>query len=265
MRRVSLVVWIAATLAALGHACGSSDGAGSASAAVGAGGAAGSGATGSGGIAPSSSTGFDSCVGAFYEALMFEQLKDHPCIVCVETSCCPEILAWGGTPPDALPEDLAACASENCLDSCLVSPLPPPICNAPMPPPSAGTCITVGGPVACNPVSNLPCDTAGGEVCANIGVGFACLTPPVLPSACADCVPWAPEMCGAGDTCIFEQCYKLCCGDVDCAAGKCLTELEGQPLFPFAPSMGVCVEKGAGGAGGGGGAGGAGGAAGSGG
>jgi hypothetical protein len=212
------------------------------------------------------------------------------CASCATQSCCAEIAACG---EDA---DCMACfdgvasacgaAAADALNSCIttscsmpcqggtssvsVGPgpgagggparLPPPICDPPIPSPSHGSCVALGGMVKCNPVTNEGCNASASEACDvdQLLGGFSCFGPPNNAAICAACggdTGW----CKPGSTCIGSgKCAKFCCDDGDCAEGTCLTTWMAMPLF--FDSVGVCVEGGAGGGGGMGGAGGTGGA-----
>jgi hypothetical protein len=118
-----------------------------------------------------------------------------------------------------------------------------------------GSCVMMGGAYACNPITNVPCNTAGGQACdLNQSGGLQCWDPPNTEKLCADC---SQKFCSFGFTCVEDaggmaKCAKYCCTDADCSSmGHC-------DLGAFNAPFGICVE-GAGGAGGGGGMGGMGG------
>ncbi len=147
------------------------------------------------------------------------------------------------------------CLLTNCKASCF--PLPDELAcgsdvSTAMNTPSGGACGNNLG--ECNPVTNSPCDTAGGFACdvAMSGANmFSCYGPPNTAGLCEPCD--GSTFCRAGTTCIDTEvgarCARFCCADEDCGAqGKCLIESANV-------SVGLCVPNGSG-TGGGGGAGG---------
>jgi hypothetical protein len=121
-------------------------------------------------------------------------------------------------------------------------------CDAAVPPdpvPSAGACVTVAEPIACNPVTNAGCEGAGQACDANNQGGFNCFDPPNDAALCAACDASAGPFCVAGATCIGEPpaatCAKYCCDDGDCGDGTCIkVDANNDPAFPAAPDLGFC-------------------------
>ena len=141
-------------------------------------------------------------------------------------------------------------------------PVGAPECAAPAGPAATGACVTEGGAIACNPVTNSPCDTAGGEACDDNGSGFQCFPPPNDVALCGACSAASGPWCMAGSTCVGNtgtQCAKYCCDDTDCGPGTCFKNDGTNDVFPAAVGLGVCVEGGGGSGGGGSGGGGVGG------
>ena len=178
--------------------------------------------------------GAGSCVGVF---------PAGACSTCGEASCCtqgaacdvtagcigcvyssdPSCTAANKPAVDAL----LACMHASCEAACF--PTPPPktdvTCVVPAPSPSLGACISVGGAVECNPITNAPCDTAAGEACDFQGNGYHCYAGPNDGSLCEACGPSnAGKTCKGGSTCLpgpSGNCGKLCCDNGDCGKGKC--------------------------------------------
>jgi hypothetical protein len=136
--------------------------------------------------------------------------------------------------------------------------LPPALCNPPAESPSAGACVTLGGKIECNPITQEPCDVAAGEACdTNLLVdGFACYPTGNVHAVCEACSQ-VLQFCQPGLTCpelVAEgsqaegQCAKYCCDDNDCGpSGMCYTALLRSHGLP----AGHCVvANGAGGSGG---------------
>ena len=112
-----------------------------------------------------------------------------------------------------------------------------PACDAPEVSPSAGACVTVGGDVACNPVTNEGCDTQAGEACDVSATGFGCYPAPNLEDLCQPCGGDGASYCKAGHTC-FGTCFRFCCKSSDCGTGVCYKD-----PFPgsLITSVGVCI------------------------
>ncbi len=178
--------------------------------------------------------GAGSCAGVF---------PAGACATCAETTCCaegakcdvtagclgcvyssdPSCTAANKPAVDAL----LACMHASCETACF--PVPPPktdvTCAVPNPTPSLGACVSVGGAIECNPVTNEPCDTAAGEACDFKGNGYHCYAGPNEVNLCAACGPSnAGGHCKGGSTCLpgpDGTCGKFCCDDGDCGKGKC--------------------------------------------
>jgi hypothetical protein len=141
---------------------------------------------------------------------------------------------------------LFTCMKYACPNDCLA---PDPVCsNVPEAPPSGGSCVTVYGIIACNPVTGEPCDTAAGQACDRVGTqSFACVPGDNTKALC--------EVCGASDgycengmactgvsgTTNQGSCAKFCCTDEDCGPdGICDTTTYS---FGPIPELGMCFEK----------------------
>ncbi len=114
-------------------------------------------------------------------------------------------------------------------------------CDASLVTPSDGSCVLVGGPIQCNPVSNAGCNTPAGEACDYGPGGFSCYPGPNEAELCWACSASGPH-CGPGFTCTEDGvCAKFCCNDGDCGSGG-ICAISGQL------NVGHCV-KGSGGPG----------------
>lgn len=79
----------------------------------------------------------------------------------------------------------------------------PPACDAPATSPSNGSCVTLGGAYACNPITNEGCDTAAGEACDFDGSGgFTCYPDGNTEAVCAACDAINGPFCASGHTCV---------------------------------------------------------------
>jgi hypothetical protein len=199
------------------------------------------------------------------------------CGVCVEASCCSQILDCLEKPncmpclndpaacpiddPEAgiLADDLDLCARALCPDPCFGG-VNENVPECGVSPSGNGACVTIdeGQGIACNPITNEGCfNTTACDVTPKGGLG--CEDRPFWGNVCDPC--GATGWCGAGATCVNGFCALACCDDTECGPGYCDTKiLTGSPM-PF----GVCMHSsggtgGAGGAGGQSGTGGAGGA-----
>jgi hypothetical protein len=177
------------------------------------------------------------------------------CEMCLADSCCTEVseCAVADNCPvcitgaeqcsvDAIDPamNIVGCAQAQCQAECFDPP--PPVfsldCQAPMASPSGGSCVQVGGVFECNPITNAPCNTAGGEACDLNGSGVQCWGPPNTATLCQSC---AQDYCAPGFTCQQDddgnpKCAKYCCTDQDCsAAAHCDTTV-------FSAPFGICVE-----------------------
>lgn len=204
--------------------------------------------TGSTSTATSGTGGAGSCVGVF---------PAGACTACGEVSCCdqgakcevtagcigcvyssdPSCTAANKPAVDAL----LACMHASCEAACF--PTPPPkvdvTCAVPEPSPSGGGCVSLGGAIECNPITNAPCDTAAGEACDFKGAGYHCYAGPNAKNLCEACGPSnAGAHCKGGSTCLpgpDGNCGKLCCGPADCGKGTC----DKTGMFPA--GVGYCV------------------------
>jgi hypothetical protein len=180
------------------------------------------------------------------------------CATCGEANCCTQGAACDVTPgcigcvyssdPTCTAANkpavdaMLACMHASCEAACF--PPPPPkidaTCAVPAPSPSLGACISVGGPVECNPVTNEPCNTAAGEACDFNGAsGYHCYAGPNDKALCALCGPDnGGSHCQGGSTCLpgpSGNCGKFCCDDADCGQGKC----DKTDMFPG--KVGYCL------------------------
>ena len=190
--------------------------------------------SGSTSTATSGTGGAGSCIGVF---------PAGACATCGEVSCCaegakcdvttgcigcvyssdPSCTAANKPAVDAL----IACMHASCEAACF--PAPPPkvdvTCSVPTPSPSAGACVSIGGVIECNPITNEGCDTAGGEACDFKGAGYHCYAGPNDKNLCDGCGPIiSGGGCKGGSTCLpgpSGTCGKLCCSDADCGKGTC--------------------------------------------
>jgi hypothetical protein len=104
-------------------------------------------------------------------------------------------------------------------------------CTVPSPPPSQGSCVTVGGSAqsTCNPLTGTGCST--GTFCDYDPTGshYQCVPvqhPPTGASVCAACT--YDGNCGPGMVCNNNGptpgiCLALCCTPADCGTGTCNT------------------------------------------
>ncbi len=167
------------------------------------------------------------------------------CSTCGEASCCAEGAACDATPGciacvystdpactaanKAAADELVTCMHAFCESSCFP---PPPTdvdvtCSVPAPIPGTvqGACISVGGDIECNPVTNEFCDSAKGEACDFEGKGYHCYPGQNVRALCETCGPTsAAGQCKPGSTCLpgpEGKCGKFCCSSAECGAGKC--------------------------------------------
>jgi len=235
-------------------AAGEAGAAGSTAGAAGDAGAAGStaGAAGDAGAA-GSTAGSAGAAGSTGDCK--DMLPDE-CGTCVETKCCPEgatcksttgCLACITGDKSACSDDnedeataLYDCAYDGCYDECFGSPTVDVDCTAPATAASTGSCVTVGGAIACNPVTGAPCDSAAGEAC-DINEnqdGYQCWTEadgPNTKGLCEECGQSAGAYCKSTFSCV-GTCARYCCGDTDCGAGaKCDTS------YGFPGGVGICL------------------------
>lgn len=106
-----------------------------------------------------------------------------------------------------------------------------PSCDVPRTPARSGACVTLGGAVMCNPVTQEPC--AAGQECGpdNQG-GTICRTPaPNQTLKVCDLSPGGlahDQTCGAAmfatrsEATHEDRCALLCCDDSDCGSGQCV-------------------------------------------
>ncbi|MCS6899059.1 MAG: hypothetical protein RMJ98_18065 [Myxococcales bacterium] len=112
-----------------------------------------------------------------------------------------------------------------------------PACDVPIPAPSGGACVAVGGDIACNPVSGEAC-TNPGHACDYGEKGFACYGPPNDRKLCESCDYEKNQFCENGMTCIGGVCLRFCCEDTDCGEGGVCSKQGG--------AVGLCYKEAAG-------------------
>lgn len=175
------------------------------------------------------------------------------CTPCAEKNCCAELTACAADPACArcfdpmggcsIPPSLTAlnqCKGTACLHDCgPPPPLPPPriepACDAPALSPSGGSCVVLAGDVACNPVTNEPCNSQASEACDFNGSGFKCYPDDNVHAICEQCGPWTGKFCKGGMSCMITECARYCCADADCGSGICKKDYFG------AVPVGICV------------------------
>lgn len=259
-RQILRIALLSSVIAAAWVGCGGEDG-----------GAGGAGGKGGGSESPANGpAGPSNTTGVVLECdEVFAAFFSEECNACLIENCCERVIECANTtncvactaadePCDSyaldVNEDVVACRKKNCLAPCLGAP--PWECSPPVEAPSGGSCVPVGGEVECNPLTNEPCDTAGGEACDHAGDGvFQCFPGPNTKKTCAFCGE-QDGFCEPGHVCTENLCAKLCCDDGDCAPGRC--EIGGFGAL----QLGLCVPNGGAGGGGGAGEGGGGGGAG---
>jgi hypothetical protein len=192
--------------------------------------------------------GAGSCVGVFTAGA---------CATCAEAACCAEGAKCDVTAgclgcvyssdPSCTTANkpavdaLLACMHTSCETACFPVPLSKTdvTCIVPTPTPSAGACVSIGGAIECNPVTNEPCDTVAGEACDFKGNGYHCYAAPNDVNLCAACGPTnGGSHCKGGSTCLpgpDGTCGKFCCADGDCGKGKC----DKTDMFPA--GVGYCL------------------------
>ncbi|APR82059.1 Flagellar hook-length control protein FliK [Minicystis rosea] len=195
------------------------------------------------------------CIGASGDCKgALDGLVAAACQTCLEASCCAEVGAchakeacWNDcfvnhsetachADPDghALYHAFGACYSEKCAAECGVTTVDVVCDDVPETAPSQGSCVTVSGAVACNPVTNEGC-TKEGAACDHAESGFTCYDPPNTRTLCQTCSD-TDGFCAAGFTCVSGVCAHYCCDDTDCgSAGHCDTTV--------IAGIGVCVKK----------------------
>lgn len=186
-----------------------------------------------------------------------ESFTRGACDTCGEASCCAEGAACSSTAgciacvysSDPACNDtskpvayaLVACLHANCEVDCFpVKPAKVDVtCSVPTPATLQGACVTVGGLIECNPVTNEFCDAAKGESCDFKGDGYHCYAGPNEKALCDSCGPTNGDgYCKAGSTCVpgpDGTCGRFCCDNTDCGTGKC------DKSAMYAGSVGVCL------------------------
>jgi hypothetical protein len=190
------------------------------------------------------------------------------CAACLEANCCDEAIACGedlrckpciqpaadgpSCQPPGPPE---AWAFINCEKASCSGVCPPPFggpvmkaaCEAPLPPPSLGSCVTIGSPgIGCNPVTNGGC--IDGAACDASDGGYACYADGNVGGTCELCGYGNPlDFCVGGHHCA-GVCARYCCSDADCGSrGHCDRKLiddvfEASGYRNPVPDVGLCME-----------------------
>lgn len=154
------------------------------------------------------------------------------CLVDPEDPACAE-----GPSADAF-NALVGCFNDNCAEICnggAQVDITPSCDDVPVAP-SNGSCVTIGDGNVCNPITNEGC-TEEGSVCDFGANGFECYPPPNDSALCQACNVADGPFCGAGLTCVNDQCVAFCCTNEDCGTGTCDT------TFSEDGSFGLCVES----------------------
>jgi hypothetical protein len=172
------------------------------------------------------------------------------CSTCGQANCPDEVTACLGATGclQCLQGDDASCNAENedevtALGQCLMTKCEEecgsggaePDCDAPAVAVTGGSCVTVSGAIACNPVTNEGCNAGAGEACdVNAEDGFECFPAPNTQGLCEECSDTV-GYCQGGMTC-GGVCVRYCCDDTDCsAAGTC------DKTAGFPGGVGVCL------------------------
>jgi hypothetical protein len=188
------------------------------------------------------------------------------CGTCLEGACCTELATCnsttgclddvsGGTACAAsdtacsnASQALVDCASASCATECGggggdAGPAPSPIdplCTAPTTAASGGSCVTLGGTFACNPVTNAGCTTAGATCDLASDGSFQCFDPPNDVALCGACDNSAGPFCKPTTHCAQTAtafgCARFCCTNADCTGGTCDTSALG------VTGLGLCVK-----------------------
>ena len=159
----------------------------------------------------------------------------NECGTCIIDQCCVELqacandaecngcLAGMGDPAacDANSQLTAVndCGSALCSDVCGGGGGAEPACDAPATSPSMGSCVTVGGAIECNPITNEGCADPG-SACDASQDGFVCFPDGNVQALCEECGVSGSDYCQPGMTCV-GKCARYCCEDTDCGTGKC--------------------------------------------
>lgn len=195
----------------------------------------------------------EACIGATGACTEAVDVFADDCGTCLEQSCCDEVGAcfahegcWVDCVTDhdsegcheptahALFYAMGACAQESCAAACAADPVELACEGVPEVAPSGGACVTIGGDVACNPVTNEGCED--GSACDAAEEGFTCYPPPNEVALCEPCGE-AEGWCAPGHVCIGGGCARWCCDDADCGPqGTCDTSV--------GDGVGACVAGG---------------------
>ncbi len=134
-------------------------------------------------------------------------------------------------------EALGQCLMTECADECGGGGAQPD-CDAPATAATGGSCVTVAGAIACNPVTNDGCNGGAGEACDfnEAGDGYECYPDGNTQGICAECSDTA-GWCQGGMTC-GGVCVRYCCDDTDCSGSGMCDKSE-----DFPGGVGVCLAK----------------------
>ncbi len=195
------------------------------------------------------------CIGSAGECTEASEVYAEECGACLETSCCEELGAcfahqgcWVDCVTDhnaagchepsahALFYALGQCAQTSCNEACISGPDVTLACeDIPAEAPSAGSCVTLGGNVACNPVTNEGCSVPGEACDAAQGGAFSCYPAPNDQPLCTPCGE-SEGWCAPGHMCVGGECARYCCTDADCGSSGAVCDVEATGL-----TAGICV------------------------
>jgi hypothetical protein len=176
-------------------------------------------------------------------------------VYCAEDNCCAELAACGDvegciecvagnvgcTPSNqAAVDTLLGCFESDCAEPCLGRVIADATC-APTGA-AVGACVTLGGAIECNPVTNEGCDSGAGEACDLNAedTGYTCYPGPNTLDLCEECPGGTEEAliwCSGGQACV-GVCGRFCCEDGECTPGVCQKDLWDEPL---PAGLGICT------------------------
>lgn len=236
-----------ASMGAIGCGDGGSGGSGGGNGGSGADGGNG----GAGGAGGATTGGTTTTTGATTASQSCEGLLPNPnnCGTCIMEKCCAPLQACFADDecadcvvnPDADPgvcnskaqlAEINQCGASQCALTCSDG-----ACDAPATSPSGGSCVTIGGLVECNPITNEPC--GAGEACDRALGGFICYADGNVHTICEQCGSSSPDKqyCQGGLACV-GICSRYCCEDTDCgSSGKCTKGMFDVPAVGFCEGL----------------------------